>query len=93
MFAINIDMDNNLVDKHIYDSCVGLGLCQRSNYSFSRLIGRTPSYFSTISLTGKSLSADSLLRLSHRLSQEESPPVKLLSDFVRSVALDRAGIA
>jgi hypothetical protein len=88
---------NNLVDQHIYDSCVNLGLCRKSNYSFSRFLGRSPSYFSTICITRKSISADSLLRLSQRLSrlsQMAEPsvqkPVQQLSEFVRNVAFDRA---
>ena len=86
-----MSMVSNLVDRHIYDSCVSLGLCSRSHYSFSRLLSRTPSYFSTICLTGKSISADSLFRLTQRLSQVPAAPVQF-TDFVRRVALERAGL-
>jgi hypothetical protein len=86
---INMDMQQNLVDDHIFQSVKKLGIA-RSGQDFSRLLGRSESYLSTIKSTHRLISADSLFRLHRVLSQSTEKSVVQLGDYVMGVATDRA---
>ena len=86
---INMDMQQNLVDDHIFQSVKKLGIA-RSGQAFSRLLGRSESYLSTIKSTHRLISADSLFRLGRVLSQSKEKSVVQFSDYVIGVASDRA---
>jgi hypothetical protein len=76
---------NSLIDYKIYSSLAKLRVCE-SQYAFSKLMGRSPSYFSCLQSQKMALSVLSLLKLKHAVlsvANAESHPRKqtLLRDL------------
>lgn len=89
---INIAMQQDTEDNHIFDSVKSLGIAC-SGIEFSRLLGRSENYFYTCKSMHRMISADSLLRLAHRLSSDPSSGSLNLAAYVEKVAIQRAGLS